>query len=1007
MFWKQLYLLLWKNWIIRKRHPVRTIIEILWPLVLLLALIAIRKVQVVEEQGECHYPARAMPSAGVYPWFKSLVCDIQNPCFNVSVSSETPGQINDPASIANGSMATNSLASIFTLLSTNTTIFNNLGQLTSDLALLSNATQSAISNVSLNLSSLLDDPTGYNTYLTGTLALSGNVASTIVNSNVTFLQAVSFSTTLGTRAVVCNPTAVNSALQIPAAGPSTAQDVSTALCNLTDNELELFSNKSTENLGNATVVVQKFQMQGVNAIDPSAFNSTVVSAAQGRLNNTILELQGIQGPLTDALNILNQGTSATSLVSLLLGVNASSPNVVEEVCGHPQKTETILSSFVTTVSGNSSIGTAFSNLFNPVVAGMMSDAQFCQNFNRLMQSNPNISVVWNTAKVFLYGKITYSPDSPLVQQIIKEANATFATVAFIQQSGEYWRSTNGPALFQTLESGNTTTNLRQLLNNQFAVNLILSQTNITAAQIEQLKVFLSNDENPNDNVTTWKETFRQIDGLILVATKLLNCFELDKFVGYANEDDLVLNSLALLDNSSLFGGIVFESLSSSDNTLPEVLKYKIRQDTQSVTRTNRIQRRLVGASAESRTDQVKYYISGFVHLQDMVESAILRFRNSDNTYKPTGSYLQFMPYPCYTRDTFLEFLSGLLSLIMTLAWIYSVCIIIKNIVYEKEQRLKEVMKMMGLSNGVHWVAWFINSFSIMVISVFFMMIVLRAGDIFPFSNMFLVFLWLSLFVISVIGQCFLISTFFSRANLAAACGGIIFFLFYIPYNMLVVWQDTVTYGTQIGACLLSNVAFGYGAAYISDYELTGDGIQFSNWLSSTEAGDRLNFATTLGMLLLDSIIYFTLTWYVENVFPGQYGVPRPWYFFATRSYWFGPSKRKDSKQPANGDVENLNANVEAEPTENKLGVAIHNIKKVYSNGKVAVDNLSINFYEDQITSFLGHNGAGKTTTMSMLTGLFTPTDGTAYVYGNDICTEMDSIRSQLGFCPQHNVLFGE
>jgi len=38
-------------------------------------------------------------------------------------------------------------------------------------------------------------------------------------------------------------------------------------------------------------------------------------------------------------------------------------------------------------------------------------------------------------------------------------------------------------------------------------------------------------------------------------------------------------------------------------------------------------------------------------------------------------------------------------------------------------------------------------------------------------------------------------------------------------------------------------------------------------------------------------------------------------------------------------------------------------------GKKAVNNLSLNFYEDQITSFLGHNGAGKTTTMSILTGI--------------------------------------
>lgn len=46
-----------------------------------------------------------------------------------------------------------------------------------------------------------------------------------------------------------------------------------------------------------------------------------------------------------------------------------------------------------------------------------------------------------------------------------------------------------------------------------------------------------------------------------------------------------------------------------------------------------------------------------------------------------------------------------------------------------------------------------------------------------------------------------------------------------------------------------------------------------------------------------------------------------------------------------------------------VGVSIRNLGKTYSNGKVALTNLNLDFYEDQITSFLGHNGAGKTTTM--------------------------------------------
>lgn len=37
---------------------------------------------------------------------------------------------------------------------------------------------------------------------------------------------------------------------------------------------------------------------------------------------------------------------------------------------------------------------------------------------------------------------------------------------------------------------------------------------------------------------------------------------------------------------------------------------------------------------------------------------------------------------------------------------------------------------------------------------------------------------------------------------------------------------------------------------------------------------------------------------------------------------------------------------------------------------LAVQDLSLNLYEGQITVLLGHNGAGKTTTLSILTGKY-------------------------------------
>lgn len=70
-----------------------------------------------------------------------------------------------------------------------------------------------------------------------------------------------------------------------------------------------------------------------------------------------------------------------------------------------------------------------------------------------------------------------------------------------------------------------------------------------------------------------------------------------------------------------------------------------------------------------------------------------------------------------------------------------------------------------------------------------------------------------------------------------------------------------------------------------------------------------------------------------------------------------------------------------------------------------MDHLTLKMYKGQITALLGHNGAGKTTTMSILTGLFPPTEGTAHINGFDVVEDMDLIRYSLGICPQHNVLF--
>ena len=48
---------------------------------------------------------------------------------------------------------------------------------------------------------------------------------------------------------------------------------------------------------------------------------------------------------------------------------------------------------------------------------------------------------------------------------------------------------------------------------------------------------------------------------------------------------------------------------------------------------------------------------------------------------------------------------------------------------------------------------------------------------------------------------------------------------------------------------------------------------------------------------------------------------------------------------------------------------------------------------------LGHNGAGKTTLISLLSGLYEPTDGKAFVYGHSLCGDNIEARRIIGVCP--------
>ena len=73
----------------------------------------------------------------------------------------------------------------------------------------------------------------------------------------------------------------------------------------------------------------------------------------------------------------------------------------------------------------------------------------------------------------------------------------------------------------------------------------------------------------------------------------------------------------------------------------------------------------------------------------------------------------------------------------------------------------------------------------------------------------------------------------------------------------------------------------------------------------------------------------------------------------------------------------------------------------------AVNDVSFSIKKGEIFGFLGSNGCGKTTTMKMLTGLLTPSEGEAWLFGQAADAQDIATRSQVGFMTQSFSLYAE
>ncbi|CAO1393715.1 unnamed protein product [Diamesa tonsa] len=282
----------------------------------------------------------------------------------------------------------------------------------------------------------------------------------------------------------------------------------------------------------------------------------------------------------------------------------------------------------------------------------------------------------------------------------------------------------------------------------------------------------------------------------------------------------------------------------------------------------------------------------------------------------------------------------------------------------------------------------------------------KISNIFQHSNLFMLWIFGFIYVASSILFCFVVILIFKKSSVAVTLGSIVHIATMYPHILSFDNFFKYNYAFKFFICMWPNSALTAGiySIFIKEREVVG--LTFGN-LFARGIDYQFSVAEIMSAMIVGMLVFIMLVSYIEKAFPGGTGIPEKWYY--PISSFVRLIRKRFGKESEHGNEMNQFVeydNFEDDPLGPKIGICIDKMSKKLGS-KSVVSELSLKMFQDQITVLLGANGAGKSTIISMLTGLIAPTSGTAFIDGNDICTDTDNARKSMGICSQQNVLFDE
>ena len=157
------------------------------------------------------------------------------------------------------------------------------------------------------------------------------------------------------------------------------------------------------------------------------------------------------------------------------------------------------------------------------------------------------------------------------------------------------------------------------------------------------------------------------------------------------------------------------------------------------------------------------------------------------------------PFPAYSTNLGSTFASVFFGLVYVFTFCITVVVVVKGVTVEKELRIREGMKIFGLSDLAYWSSWFVTSYT----SLLLVSLLVSVVGIYPFryTDWTLTFAFLALWTCQLVAFCFCLTTFFSSAKVAAIASALVYVVTWVP-GVSAVAADNMGSDSWIASCVM-------------------------------------------------------------------------------------------------------------------------------------------------------------------------------------------------------------